>query len=646
MVARRPLVTVSGINQELPLGDTVIGTGGSFVTAGSGLYGGGDLTSNITLGIELSPNPSGLIITGDKLGVDGVSVSLAENALASGLYALNTSVEALASGVAAVELAAVASASGTAAFNDISSISSSVVLPYTATTPMSSGTFVGLDDTGGVAAISSFTDVFDRTYYSRNAWSTSNTTKLYGNSVISKYGPRFPGKILASFVDTSFGNNYPSVTAGSLGGNDENPSLTFSSPLVISSTPSFTCQCCDTQEDNMFAVTFFIGSTNGGVRSVPVVMDVSVPGFLTTSGSSFSSIPNAADTTVGLLFNADKVNFSFHYMWPRPGDFAVMHCFGNKVNGAQQIAWQTPTVIYSGAVSNLHATSTGSLVTATFTLNSNNQPYSIAFVNNTGTPPVYSLSPIATSGTWTVWNICYDSDDNRVYCFLTDSTGILNVSSAEATVDVNGQFTWTAPVPFPQSPTTMGGGLSAPFYDEENEVVVYQGVNVVDVQRVYSTTVKYNSSTAQYEFSTPKPITATNSPWIGGCYMPKTNIGPGLEGPFGVVTYVDGGSSQTYAALSNTTPSITPTVNGYNNYIGVAQTVAASGQSVDVLLPGSFDSNQSGLEAGITYYLDPTVASGVLTTSSTKPAKWVSPYDWKHIGRATSSSSFLMINSV
>ena len=75
MVTRRPLVLASGLLSELPPGDTIVGASVGTLTAGSGLSGGGDLTTNQRVDISLAPNPSGLIFVGDALGLDGVALA-------------------------------------------------------------------------------------------------------------------------------------------------------------------------------------------------------------------------------------------------------------------------------------------------------------------------------------------------------------------------------------------------------------------------------------------------------------------------------------------------------------------------------------------------------------------------------------------
>ena len=89
MATRRPLVLASGVVSELFPGDTVFGAQAGVLTAGSGLAGGGDLSTNQRIDVSLVSNPSGLIFVGNQLGIDGVAQSTATTALASGNAALS-----------------------------------------------------------------------------------------------------------------------------------------------------------------------------------------------------------------------------------------------------------------------------------------------------------------------------------------------------------------------------------------------------------------------------------------------------------------------------------------------------------------------------------------------------------------------------
>lgn len=76
MASRRPLVVISGVTSELPPGDTVEGASAGTLVAGSGLSGGGAFTGGtVTVDVSLAPNPSGLILVGDSLGIDGVALA-------------------------------------------------------------------------------------------------------------------------------------------------------------------------------------------------------------------------------------------------------------------------------------------------------------------------------------------------------------------------------------------------------------------------------------------------------------------------------------------------------------------------------------------------------------------------------------------
>jgi len=89
MATRKPLVVVSGTLSELPPNDYVEGAVlTTSLTAGSGLTGGGSLSTNQRIDVGLASNPSGLILVGNNLGLDGVAQRTADTALASGNAAL------------------------------------------------------------------------------------------------------------------------------------------------------------------------------------------------------------------------------------------------------------------------------------------------------------------------------------------------------------------------------------------------------------------------------------------------------------------------------------------------------------------------------------------------------------------------------
>jgi len=89
MASRRPLVIVSGVTSELPIGDSVVGASAGTLVAGSGLNGGGALVGGtVTVNASIAPAASGLIFAGGALALDGSAQTTANTALASGNAAL------------------------------------------------------------------------------------------------------------------------------------------------------------------------------------------------------------------------------------------------------------------------------------------------------------------------------------------------------------------------------------------------------------------------------------------------------------------------------------------------------------------------------------------------------------------------------
>ena len=79
MATYRPLVLVSGVINQLPPGDGVIG---GEITAGSGLSGGGIIQAGSRIDVDLAATPSGLIFADGKLGINGEAQASGNAALA------------------------------------------------------------------------------------------------------------------------------------------------------------------------------------------------------------------------------------------------------------------------------------------------------------------------------------------------------------------------------------------------------------------------------------------------------------------------------------------------------------------------------------------------------------------------------------
>jgi hypothetical protein len=140
MATRKPLVILNGVAAELPPGDAVAGAAVGTLTAGSGLAGGGDLSTNQRVDVSLAAAPSGLIFVGTRLGLDGA-------AQASGNAALSSAATAQASGNAALSSAATALASGNAA----QSTANTALASGLAAMPRAGGTFTGAVTVSGTS---------------------------------------------------------------------------------------------------------------------------------------------------------------------------------------------------------------------------------------------------------------------------------------------------------------------------------------------------------------------------------------------------------------------------------------------------------------------------------------------------------------
>jgi hypothetical protein len=154
MVLRSPLVFVDGKYSQLPPTDFIDGAVYGDLVAGSGLVGGGDLsTGNKRLDLALSATPSGLIFVGDSIGLDGSDLIDSAVALASGEAGLVYAAAALASGVVAQEEASVAAASGNAALDFAETFTRGNTLRTVASSTVYVGTPVGVNDAGQVALV-------------------------------------------------------------------------------------------------------------------------------------------------------------------------------------------------------------------------------------------------------------------------------------------------------------------------------------------------------------------------------------------------------------------------------------------------------------------------------------------------------------
>ena len=112
-----------------------------------------------------------------------------------------------------------------------------------------------------------------------------------------------------------------------------------------------------------------------------------------------------------------------------------------------------------------------------------------------------------------------------------------------------------------------------------------------------------------------------------------------------------GGSYNAYVETSIVGETPVPTQNGFNNFLGVANTTVASGVPVEVSLAGSiveYDGpNLPGgqyIDPGLPYWLN--AASGSFYTGQNTPTGWNPRVPWRPVAKAISASGMLLTTSL
>jgi hypothetical protein len=235
MATRRPLVLNDGLVSELLDGDTVrAGTSTTEVVAGSGLTGGGSVSSNPELDLALAPNPSGIIYVGDALGIDGAAGVTADIALASGSAAAVLASNALASGNNSLVVASAALASGNAALDLVPTLGGGgggTVVELTAASAVASGYAVGFDDGGKVQSVREIVDA-DNT----NPMSFPSAAVVFESATSSYISTTYDStnnKIVIAYRDVG-NSSYGTVIVGTVSGT----SISFGTAVVFESANS------------------------------------------------------------------------------------------------------------------------------------------------------------------------------------------------------------------------------------------------------------------------------------------------------------------------------------------------------------------------------------------------------------------------
>ena len=611
MVVRRPVVSVSGLRTELPPGDTIAGASPGTIVSGSGVAvdGAGNLGAVVELDVAIAPNPSGLIIVGNKLANDGSALRTGQTALASGNQALENAEYALASGNAAISVSATALASGNAALVDIAAGPAGAVQTFTASSVIQAGNPVGLDDLGKASVITTVTDANSRSFGSAVVFESADT------KYISSTHDSTNNRVVIAYRDGG-NSSYGTAVVGTVSGT----SISFGTPVVFESATSLYISATYDSTNDRVVIAYFDSNNLGyGTAVVGTVSGTSIsfgtPVVFESAESYYPSITYDSTNDKVVVAYQDVGNASY-------GTAVVGTVSGTSISFGTAVVYESAGTSYPSATYD----STNNRVVISYQ-DSGNSSYGTAVVGTVsgtsisfGTPVVY-----ASVGT-TQQSITYDSTNNRVVIAYSDGGSSDYGTAIVGTVSGTSISFGTAVV----FNTASSAYLSA-IYDSTNNKVVISYRDSGNSN--YGTTILGTVSGTSISFNASVVFESATSNFISATYD-STNDRV-------VIAYSDSGnSSYGTAAVGAPGSSTLPTISSRNNFIGISQSTVASGAAVSVRLPGSPDQNNTGLLAGSGYYVDPTTSG--FTTTSTQPASWSGAVNWGVIGRAVNSTTLLL----
>jgi len=612
MVVRLPVVSVSGLRTELPPGDTIAGAAPGTIVSGSGVAvdGAGNLGAVVELDVAIAPNPSGLIIVGNKLANDGSALRTGQTALASGNQALENAESALASGNAAISVSATALASGNAALVDIAAVTAGAIQTFTASSVIQAGNPVGLDDLGKVQSIG-LTATSNPLSFPSSAVVFESASSVYLSSVYDSSNNR----VVISYQDAA-NSSYGTSVVGTVSGT----SITFGTAVVFQSSAVYYIASTYDSTNNKVVIAYY-GNSGYGTAIVGTVSGTSI---------SFGSAVVFASSVINHPYVVyDSTNERVVIAYPDGGTSYYGTAIVGTVSGTS-ISFGTAVVFESATSADTYPTydSTNNRVVIAYRDNPNSE-YGTAIVGTvSGTSISFGTAVVFESASTSFISATYDSTNDRVVIAYQD---IGNSSYGTAIVGtVSGtSISFGTPVVFASDTSTY---LSAIYDSAANKVVIaYRD----DGNSGYSNAIVGTVSGSSISFDTAVVFASADNYYIASTYDSTNNNV--------VISYRDGGNSDYGTAivansLLGTIPI--PTINSQNNFIGISQSTVASGAAVSVRLPGSPDQNNTGLLAGSGYYVDPTTSG--FTTTSTQPASWSGAVNWGVIGRAVNSTTLLL----
>jgi len=614
MAEKSPLVFVDGGFSQLPPGDSIEGVALGSLVAGSGLVGGGDLnTGNKRLDIGLTASPSGLIFVGDALGLDGSDQATANAALASGNAGLELGTVALASGVAAQSEANTALASGIAALDAAVNFQGSSSLTFTAASAIASGYAVGLNDGGKVQSVREVVDADSRVFGSAVVFESAQS------DFISTTYDSTNNRVVIAYQDV--GNlNYGTAIVGTVSGT----SISFGSPVVFRSAATYYPSIAYDSTNSRVVIAYRDdGNSYYGTAVVGTV-----------SGSSISfgtAVVFESALTQYISITYDSTNSKVVISYQDFGNSSFGTSIVGTVSGTS-ISFGTAVVFESSAFSDIISStfdSTNSKVVVSYS-DSNNSNYGTAIVGNvSGSSISFGTAVVHNSSASYYASSTYDSVNNRVvivYQNFPTSFGQASIGTVSGT-----SISFGAPVVFAN---TSVFSLAVTYDTPNNKIFVcYRDAS----NSGYGNGIAGTVSGTSISFGTANLFRAAGVDYISLNCIPTDNRI--------VIAYRDYGNSYYgTAVVSSPSTSFAPKISSQNNFIGIAQTAAASGSAVQVRLPGSYDQNNTGLTPGAVYYVNPTTSG--FTTTATQPSAWSGAVNWAPIGRAVNSTTLLLTDMI
>lgn len=626
MVVRRPLVLVSGLLSELPSGDYALaGTSSLEVLAGSGLSGGGFLSSAPTYDIALAPQASGLILVSDALALDGVALRTSSTALASGSDAAFNASAALSSGNAALRNSVAALASGNQAIQVVAPLAgggSKVNLVAATTIP--AGTPVGFNNAGQIEPIRQSPFVLP----------VATGVIGSGGSWIQPTGVLTPYYSVKACRNTTISNKFKY--------SDKYQDFVFvSQPVSYGHYGTFDA------------------GPNGYLQVKNNV--VSAYGFaLTTSLSNPSKINYIKELDTYVFIAGDSTAYPSMFTFNRDDQYVYR---------------EAHTVFESIAADNFAsiALPSGVLLAAYYQSSRGKcRACTVSRYSNLGTQQNFSY------GTATYVTLSPNKNPTRGLVFFRNNANYLAATIIDTDINTLEVSVGEEQILLPANAYP----LDSIYLDYEDSYLVptYAGSSV-QLNKIKETSPNvftiigsgiFNSTNTQFDLAYSPTnrligfVGASGSRPVGG-YIQSSgdSFTPAAFTTFLAdisatytscdfhkatgqlyMGYVQNGQYQINVMPSfNSDFNALPTCNKYSNFIGISNNTVTSGQSCTVSLPGDTYIYSSGsFTPGLPLYLDP-VTSG-FRTDSDFAVSWSGQVPWAPVAQATSTSGLILLNQL